>query len=39
VDASEKRAKAGVGGGAADVQLAQVYLLEMKITLEKAKQE
>jgi len=39
VDAYEKRAKAGIGGGGADVQLAQVYLLEMKIALEKTKQE
>jgi cob(I)alamin adenosyltransferase len=39
VDAYEKRAKAGVGGGGVDAQLAQVYLLEMKIALEKTKQE
>jgi len=39
VDAYEKRAKAGIGSGVADVPLAQVYLLELKIALEKTKQE
>jgi hypothetical protein len=37
VEAYEKRVKAGIASGAADAQLAQVYLLEMKIALEKAK--
>jgi hypothetical protein len=39
VDASEKSAKAGIGSGMVQFQLAQAHLLELKIMLEKAKLE